>query len=91
MVVSRRLGDAQGAATELDRALRATLRRTGLTVLGPAPAVFARLQDRYRFQILIKGTLRPAERTWLADCLRALRDTRRGVDAAHDVDPVTIY
>ena len=70
---------------------RAAWRRPELSVLGPAPAVFPRLQDRYRFQILIKGSLRPAERVWLAECLRALKESRRGIDVAHDVDPVSVY
>jgi len=40
--------------------------------------------------ILLKGTLRAAERQWLADCLRALKEAHRGVDVSHDVDPVSV-
>ena len=36
-------------------ALRRKLGSDQLTVLGPAPAVFPRLNDRFRFQILLKG------------------------------------
>ncbi|HPF71391.1 MAG TPA: primosomal protein N', partial [Candidatus Krumholzibacteria bacterium] len=90
MVTGRRLGDVEAAAADLAGALRATLVRPGLDLLGPAPAVFPRLQDRHRVQLLVKGALRPAERAWLADCLRALREGRRGIDIVHDVDPVSV-
>ncbi|MBE0566533.1 MAG: primosomal protein N' [Krumholzibacteria bacterium] len=91
MVSARRLGEAESAARELAGALRANLGRGRLEVLGPAPAVFPRLQDRFRVQLLLKGTLRTAERAWLADCLRALKESRRGVEVGHDVDPVNVY
>jgi len=90
-VTSRRKGDAEAVASELATALRDAFTRPGLSVLGPAPAVFPRLQDRHRFQLLVKGTLRRAERTWLTECLRRLKEARRGVDLIHDVDPVSIY
>ncbi len=89
MVTARRLGEAERAAADLADALRDNLVRPGLTMLGPAPAVFPRLQDRFRGPDPLKGTLRRGERSWLADCLRALKDSRRGVDVAHDVDPVS--
>ena len=91
MVSARRLGDAEAAAADLVGAVRSSLGRPELSVLGPAPAVFPRLQDRFRVQVLIKGSLRPAERVWLAECLRALKESRRGIDVAHDVDPVSVY
>ncbi|MCP4574471.1 MAG: primosomal protein N' [bacterium] len=90
-VTSRRKGAAEEAAEQLAAALRANLKRPGLTVLGPAPAVFPRLQDRYRTVLLVKGSLRRAERVWLADCLRSLKEGRRGLEVVHDVDPISIY
>ncbi|MBD3220433.1 primosomal protein N' [bacterium] len=60
-------------------------------VLGPAPAVFARLQNRHRQQVLLKGELSRAQKDWLARCCRALRDAHRGVDVVIDVDPVGLY
>ena len=60
-------------------------------MLGPAPAVFPRLQDRYRFQILVKGELRRGEKTWLSACIRSLKEGYRGVDVVHDFDPVSMY
>jgi len=90
-VTARRKGDAEEAAAALGDAVRTAFTRPGLQVLGPAPAVFPRLQDRHRFQILVKGTLRKAERAWLRECLQRLREARRGVDVIHDVDPVSMY
>ncbi|MFH1845158.1 MAG: hypothetical protein ABIF77_18385, partial [bacterium] len=60
-------------------------------ILGPAPAVFPRLQDRYRFQILIKGDLTQRTKSWLAECARAMREKERGLDVIIDVDPLGIY
>jgi primosomal protein N' (replication factor Y) len=60
-------------------------------VLGPAPAVFPRLKDRYRFQILIKGNLGRKEKSWLAECLRSFKAGFKDVDVVHDVDPVSMY
>jgi primosomal protein N' (replication factor Y) len=90
-VVGKRLGVVEEAAARLADALRETLDRPALTVLGPAPAVFPRLQDRFRFQILIKGSLVKREKQWLAECLRSLKEGYRGIDVVHDFDPVSMY
>ncbi len=90
-VTARRKSIAEDATLRLAEVLRENLRRPGLTVLGPAPAVFPRLQDRYRNLLLIKGRLRSNERTWLAGCLQSLRESRRELDVVHDVDPVSVY
>ena len=71
--------------------MRANLVGPRFTVMGPAPAVFPRLHDRFRFQILIKGKLGLREKKWLADCLRSLKESYRTVDVVHDVDPVSVY
>jgi primosomal protein N' (replication factor Y) len=70
---------------------RGSFRRPDLTVLGPAPAVFPRLHDRFRFQILVKGTLNRREKAWLAGVLADARAGLRGIDVIHDVDPVSVY
>ena len=90
-VISRRKHAAEEAAGQLAAALRDNLRRPELTVLGPAPAVFPRLQGRYRTLLLVKGSLRRSERVWVADCLRSLREGRRDLDVVHDVDPISMY
>ncbi len=90
-VTSRRLGEAEDAATGLAEVIRVSFKRPGLAVLGPAPAVFPRLHDRFRFQILIKGTLNRPEKVWLSGALSNLRESYRGVDVVHDVDPVSVY
>ena len=90
-VTGRRLGLAEEAARQLAEAVAATLRGPGIEVLGPAPGVFPRLKDRYRFQILIKGTLSSRKKDWLADCLRSFKERFRDVDVVHDVDPVSMY
>jgi primosomal protein N' (replication factor Y) len=90
-ITGKRLGTTEEAAGRLADALRETFDRPALTILGPAPAVFPRLQDRFRFQILVKGELRRGEKTWLAACLRSLKEGYRGVDVVHDFDPVSMY
>ncbi len=90
-LTSRRLGEVTGAAETLAELIRGGLRNPGLEVLGPAPAVFARLHDRYRYQLLIKGPLSGAEKGWLADCARRLGARTRGLDVMLDVDPVGMW
>ncbi len=90
-ISGRRRGRTEEAAGVLAAAVREILSRRGRTILGPAPGVLPRLQDRYRYQILIKGTLVVREKRWLADCIRSLLAERRGLDAHLDVDPVGIF
>ncbi len=90
-VAGRRLGQTETAATRLGEVIRENFQRPALTILGPAPAVFPRLHDRYRFQILVKGTLNRREKVWLTGVLSELRGSYRGIDVIHDVDPVSVY
>jgi primosomal protein N' (replication factor Y) len=64
--------------------------RCGVEVLGPAPAVLARLRGRYRFQLLVKG----AERDEVLRVARSLVEQMprlpRAVQASVDVDPVSM-
>ncbi len=90
-ISGRRQGETEQGASLLCEALRANLDRSGITVLGPAPGVFARLNDRYRFQILIKGRLRKSEKKWLGQCLEEFRNEYRRLDLMHDVDPESMY
>jgi primosomal protein N' (replication factor Y) len=91
--------DTAGAAATLAGVLRRQLlaarneadRDADRVVLGPAPAVFSRLQGRFRYQILVKGELTRGEKAWLADCCRALADVHRGLDLVVDVDPVGLW
>ena len=82
---------ATPAARQLAEAVRTSLGGSGVEILGPAPAVFPRLKDRFRFQVLIKGTFGRKEKDWLAECLRSFKEEFRGVDVVHDVDPVSMY
>lgn len=80
--------------TTLDR-LAVTLRHhlgdEDLEILGPARAVLARINRRYRGQMLIKGNLGPARKRWLVGLFAEIRSGIRGgsrVDLALDVDPL---
>ncbi len=90
-ISGRRLGDVSAAADELAEVLREPLAGFGCDLLGPAPAVFARLQDRYRYQLLIKGDPTVRQKQWLADCARAAKSRRRGVDVLLDMDPAGLF
>ncbi len=90
-VAARRQALAAEAAGALGRALREQFPAGPVTVLGPAPAVFERLLDRYRFQVLLKGDLNLRHKAWLASCLRALAAGYPGVEVLHDIDPVSCY
>ena len=61
----------------------------GLELLGPAPAPLARLRERWRFQLLLKGedeAVRRAARRLAEEAARL----PRGVRASVDVNPVTM-
>jgi primosomal protein N' (replication factor Y) len=90
-ISGRRLGATEEAAHGLAEALRRNLGSDQLTVLGPAPAVFPRLNDRFRFQILLKGSLGREAKAWLIRVLGDLKENYRGIDVVHDVDPVSVY
>lgn len=90
-ITGRRLGQVEEAAHRLAEALRRNLASDRILVLGPAPAVFPRLNDRYRYQILVKGTLGKAAKSWLVGVLAELKAGYKGVEVVHDVDPVSIY
>jgi primosomal protein N' (replication factor Y) len=78
----------------LDRlaiSLRHHLGGQELEILGPARAVLARINRRYRGQMLIKGSLGPARKRWLVELFGQIRGGIRGgsrVDLALDVDPL---
>lgn len=90
-LTSRRLGETEAAADELAALIRSELSNPDLEVLGPAPGVFPRLHDRFRMQILLKGTLCAAEKAWLADCARRLGARTAGLEAMLDIDPVGLW
>jgi primosomal protein N' len=79
------------AAQDLAGVLLDNLDAEQVQILGPAPGVFPRLNDRYRFQILLKGHLPGQAKRWLVRVLAQLREEYRGVDVIHDVDPVSVY
>lgn len=64
--------------------------RTVVELLGPAPAPIARLRDRFRFQLLLKGT---SDAPLLEVARSIAREAARlpsGVTASVDVDPVSM-
>ncbi len=87
----RRKGTVEQAALALAGAFQQNLDPEQVQVLGPAPAVFPRLNDRFRYQILLKGALGAPARRWLVQVLAQLKEEYRGVDVIHDVDPVGVY
>ncbi|MBK7672087.1 MAG: primosomal protein N' [bacterium] len=90
-IAARAQAEAAAAAAALGGALRDQFAGDAIVVLGPAPAVFERLMDRYRFQVLLKGDLPLRHKAWLAGCLRALAVSFPGVEVMLDIDPVSSY
>lgn len=72
----------QGEARRLGRWLAAEIRRTGLaaTLIGPAPCFFGRVQGRYRWQILLRGS----------DPMPLLRNVALPRGWLVDVDPISL-
>jgi primosomal protein N' (replication factor Y) (superfamily II helicase) len=67
------------------------LSESGCTILGPAPAVFPKLNSRYRFQLLIKGSLSIAQKKWLSEISRQMHNQNRSVDIQVDIDPSGMF
>jgi primosomal protein N' (replication factor Y) len=76
---------AEGSSEE-GAGMRARLDRRGPQVLGPAPAPIARIQDKFRVQVLVKSHSAAAIQQLLDRAESALR-ARKGVDISVDVDP----
>jgi primosomal protein N' (replication factor Y) len=75
-------------------AIRRTLESRAVSVLGPAPPVVARVKNRYREQILIKGGLKQSDKDEVLDLYRRIVDRRklsRVVDLRWDVDPESFF
>ncbi|MBC7794620.1 MAG: primosomal protein N' [Clostridia bacterium] len=93
LVLSRYECERESLANEAARADAERLRRLGekygdaLRVLGPAPAPLARLQGRYRVQVLIKAK----ERAMLRDVMRGMKRSHPPqVRQIIDVDPFSM-
>ncbi|MGZ3711777.1 MAG: replication restart helicase PriA [Bdellovibrionota bacterium] len=82
---------AESSATRLASLLERGGAKLELEILGPAPAVLAKVQNRYRWSILIKsrqaGTLHALLKSVLGPAVAKL-DRRAGVQV--DVDPVSL-
>lgn len=78
------------AAAELLRRRAVSLAPRGVEVLGPAPAPLSRLKGRVRFQLLAKGTSRPALRSFLRELLQARALIQPPIVLSVDIDPVSM-
>ncbi len=65
-------------------------REKSLTVLGPAPAVLARLKSTYRYSILIKSTTPRKMQAILAEIQKDLRKIADPLKVLIDVDPINM-
>ena len=68
--------------------MRVDAERSGLKVLGPAPAPIGRLRGEYRAQLLIKGAQRKRMREALQAAIAARPEIQRRVLV--DVDPISV-
>jgi primosomal protein N' (replication factor Y) len=79
---------------EWTAAIRRALSGKGVNVLGPAPPVVARVKNRYREQVLIKGRLNQADKDLALDLYRRIierRNLARYIDLRWDVDPESFF
>ncbi len=83
--------EAQEATAHLARAARAASRfgePGAVTVLGPTPAPIAKVRNRFRFRVMLRGTSRETLRRATLAIHTASGDLPRTVRVAIDVDPV---
>ncbi|MEM1029544.1 MAG: primosomal protein N' [Myxococcota bacterium] len=83
---------ARRAAAELATLARGCpeVVRGEVDVLGPAPAPIARLRNRYRFRVLLRGAARGPLRRVCRVVLAGKGDVDKAVRVALDVDPVSM-
>ena len=75
-------------------ALREVLTARGIAVLGPAPPLVARVKNRFREQILLKGAISQANKETALALFKRLVDSHRGaksLDVRWDVDPESFF
>ena len=87
----KKLGAVENCANSFASLCRVGLSESGCVVLGPAPAVFPRLNSRYRFQLLLKGNLSVAQKQWLSEISRQMHNRDRAVDVQVDIDPSGLF
>ena len=75
-------------ASGIAQRMRGDAERSGLKVLGPAPAPIGRLRGEYRAQLLIKGAQRKRMREALQAAIAARPELQRHVLV--DVDPISV-
>ena len=58
-------------------------------VLGPAPAVITKVNNRYRYRLVLSGPSTPGQRHLVSHLLRAVHQDKenRGVSAFADINP----
>ena len=88
VVRSRTFAGAMDDAAGIAQRLREDAERSGLRVLGPAPAPLGKLRGEYRAQLMIKGSNRKRMREVLLAAIAARPELQRRVMV--DVDPVSV-
>jgi primosomal protein N' (replication factor Y) len=88
IVRSRTFSGAMDDAAGIAQRLRGDAERSGLRVLGPAPAPLGKLRGEYRAQLLIKGSHRKRMREALLTAIAARPELQRRVVV--DVDPISV-
>jgi primosomal protein N' len=79
---------------EWTAAVRGAIGGHGVSVLGPTPPLVARVKNRYREQILIKGNISQADKRAALDLYQEINDRRklaRSIDLRWDVDPESFF
>jgi primosomal protein N' (replication factor Y) (superfamily II helicase) len=88
IVRSRTFAGAMDDAAGIAQRVRSDAERSGLKVLGPAPAPIGRLRGEYRAQLLFKGARRTQMREAVLAAIAARPELQRRVMV--DVDPVSV-
>jgi len=88
VVRSRTFAGAMDEASGIAQRMRGDAERSGLKLLGPAPAPIGRLRGEYRAQLLIKGAQRKRMREALQAAIAARPELQRHVLV--DVDPISV-
>jgi primosomal protein N' (replication factor Y) len=75
-------------------AIRPLVEDRGIALLGPAPPLVARIKNRYREQLLLKGPIAQTDKDAVRAAYEEVANRRRGasaVDLRWDVDPESFF
>ena len=83
--------EAQKTIKKISQDLRQLAKTAKVQILGPAPAIFQKIQNRYRWSLLLKAPEASFLNTFIKTCLPKWRKNLAKSSVIHvDIDPISL-